>query len=185
MKDARTFWYKRNGIPADGGASEKVAKAPFGPITLYVPNFSARMGSLERHDLHHILLNAPTSVAGEAIVGAFETAAGCGSFWVSWFLEPQNIIFGLVLCPRDTYRTFLLGRRSKSLFHGPFQSGWIEMSVGELRKKILASETPKAKPLDIFSFLFWTAVGFCELMISFAVLALRFACLFFLIRMII
>lgn len=114
VREARQQYYSHNGIASDGGASEKVGRADFGPITIYVPNFPARVAAIQRHDLHHILLDADTSMRGEAIVGGFETGTGCGRFWVSWFLEPQTIVYGLFLNPKQTFNSYFLGRRSKS-----------------------------------------------------------------------
>lgn len=166
VSDARLVYYKENGIPLDGGASEKISKAVFGPLVLYVPNFPHRVAALQRHDLDHILLNADITMRGEAVVGAFETAAGCGRFWIAWLLEPQNIIFGLILCPRATIKAFLLGRRSQSLFHGPFREEWLEMDVGALRQTILGAEPTTGNWRDAVLFVLWAGVGLAELGIS-------------------
>jgi hypothetical protein len=182
VKDARLLYYKANGIALDGGVSEKISKAVFGPLVLYVPNFPHRVAALQRHDLDHILLNADTSIRGEAIVGGFETASGCGEFWIAWFLEPQNIIFGLILCPKATFNSFLLGRRSQSLFRGPFREEWLEMTVGELRKSVLADPPATANGYDLLLFILWTGIGFLELIVSILALASPFVLLFLLVR---
>jgi hypothetical protein len=172
VRDARLTYYTDNGIAADGGASERIGRADFGPITLYVPNFLARIAALQRHDLHHIVLDADTSMRGEAIVGGFETATGCGSFWVSWFLAPQTIIYGLFLNPSQTFRSFLLGRRSKSFFHGTFQEEWLDTTVGYLRDQHLAKGEIAPKLGDYLIFLFWILIGAAELSISLFLLSM-------------
>jgi hypothetical protein len=140
------------------------------------------MAALQRHDLDHIVLDADTSMKGEAIVGGFETGAGCGHFWVAWFLEPQTLIYGLLLNPRHTFRSFLLGRRSQSFLHGKFREEWLEMTVGELRDLSLAKGHFSATASDLFLFLIWTTIGAIGMSISIGLLLLPFAGVFLLAK---
>jgi hypothetical protein len=182
VREARKRYFEENGIAPDGGGSERIGRADFGPLTIYVPNFPARMAALRRHDLHHILLDADTSMRGEALVGGFEIAAGCGYFWVSWFLEPQTIVYGLFLNPRKTFMSFLKGRKSKSFFHGPFQEEWLNMTVGQLRDWSLAKGDMSAGVTDVLYFSFWVAVGLFELSVSLSILLSPFLGLYLLLK---
>jgi hypothetical protein len=168
VREARDEYYRRNGIAADGGAREWIGRADFGPITLYVPNFKARVAALQRHDLHHILLDADTSMKGEAKVGGFEVGAGCGKFWVAWALEPQAVAYGLILNPRETWKSFLLGRKSKSLYLESFWTEWLDKTVGQLREEILAKKIAEATVAEITQFALWSIAGWFGLLISIA-----------------
>lgn len=180
VREARAEYYRVIGIPEDGGASQWVGRADFGPLTLYVPNFSARVAALQRHDLHHILLGADTSMRGEARVAGFETGAGCGRFWVAWFLEPQALAWGLFLNPRETFRSFRLGRRSSSLYHGEFSSDWLDLSVDDLRARVL--NTGPGRSGDIAWFVLFSCLGLIGLLVSIFSLLAPFLILWIVLR---
>src|SRR5207253_1854641 len=93
---------------------------------------------------------------------------GCGKYWVAWFLELQALSWGFLLCPGDTFRHYLLGRRSKSLYHQSWNENLLDRSLEALRNSLLPSSNnlvPTAADCITFvgygllgSFLFATTV---------------------------
>lgn len=172
MAEAVAEYRRANGFPEDGGAGERIARVKLGPFVIPVPNIRARAEALPRHDLHHTLLGCDSSFRGEAIVGAWEVAAGCGRFWVATFFGAQATFNGLFVCPRETLRAFALGRRSRTLYHGPWDAGWLTSTRGAMRARHLPAETPRAGPIDLALFLVWVALGALFLALFFALITL-------------
>lgn len=175
VREARSQYYADNGLPPDGGESQAFARADFGPLVLFVPNFAARRAALARHDLHHIALDADTSLRGEAIVGGWEVGSGCGRFWVAWFLEPQAMAWGLIRCPKRTLEAFAMGRRSRSLYTQPFGDNWLDVTVSDLRRRLLPDGPTAPSRADLALFVPWAVLGISLLALSLAGLLLFLA----------
>lgn len=172
MAEAVAEYRRANGFPEDGGAGERVAKVKLGPLVMPVPNIRARAEALPRHDLHHTLLGCDSSFRGEAIVGAWEVAAGCGRFWVATFFGAQAAFHGLFVCPRETVRAFALGRRSRTLYHGPWDDRWLATRRSELRARLLPAEAPRPGLADLALYLAWAGLGLLFVALFLAAIAL-------------
>jgi hypothetical protein len=166
--DARKRYFMANGIPADGGASEKWARYKIGSLSLIAfPNFQHRMDAIVRHDLHHIILNLDTTSLGEGLIAAWELGSGCGGYWISWCLESQALWWGVILAPQKTFDLFVLGRHSKNYFHEALPEDLSQRTVGESRQQILPLEinslTPRAS--DWIQFIIYCVVGISLILI--------------------
>jgi hypothetical protein len=175
VSDARAKYFKLNGLPPDGGVTDKWARYKIlGRELVAFPNFKARNEALLRHDLHHIVNNLDTSNLGEGLIAAWELGAGCGGYWVATVLNAQALWWGILLSPRNTFRHFLDGRNSRSLYHNPKLGRELEMTVGQLREEL----RPKRPELisgsmnDGISFLSYALLGLILFPIFFAIVFL-------------
>lgn len=145
VTEALSRYYQLNGLPADGGLSDRWAKYKIGPLVLVgFPNFEHRRKMIVRHDLHHIVNNIDTTSIGEGHIAAWELGSGCDKSWISWCMEPQALWWGILLSPKKTWYYFKLGQLSENFFRvGVSESLWSK-NVGELRQQLL----PKSPDLQ-------------------------------------
>ncbi len=182
VREARNLYYKANGISSDGGDSEKISKAKFGPVTLYLLNFDARRAAIRRHDIHHLIVGEDTSLKGEAIVGAWEVGGGIWPYWVASFFEPQAMSWGLILAPKETFRWFVRGRRSKNLYKTGLSENILDLTVKEVRTKYLPNERVDADLKDYLLFLLWSLFGLLLLLFSISVILTPIVLLFLAVK---
>ena len=135
VKEARARYFANNHLSTDGYRTRWV-KLKAGPIPIYFPNSRARVRAVQLHDLHHVATEYETTWTGEAEIGAWELAAGCGKHLPAWILNGCAMVIGFVIAPRRTVRAFQRGRRSRTLYDGEFHEDYLEMTVGKLRERL-------------------------------------------------
>ncbi|HEV8363982.1 MAG TPA: hypothetical protein VGQ52_10730 [Gemmatimonadaceae bacterium] len=141
LREVRAEYFKRNGLGPDGGYSADWVRFRFGPITLPLPNTSARRRALPPHDLHHIATGYDTSWKGEAEIAAWELASGCGRYVAAWMLNFSAFAIGLVIAPQRTWRAFRRGRTSASLYAERWDERWLDSTLGALRQRLQIGRT--------------------------------------------
>jgi hypothetical protein len=85
-------------------------------VPVWFPNTDARRRAVRLHDLHHLATGYETSLVGEAEIGAWELAGGCKRYPAAWVLNIAAVLLGLLVAPRCTWRAFLRGRHSETLY---------------------------------------------------------------------
>ena len=120
VREARAEYFAVNGF-SEASYRDRWAWAPIGPLPIPIWNPPARQRAVVLHDLHHVATGYGTTWAGEAEIGAWEIAAGCGNYAVAWLYNAFAFAFGIVAHPRRTYRAFVRGRHSRSLY---CSGGW-------------------------------------------------------------
>ena len=159
LREARQQYFDANGFN-NGGYDDKWVRLKAGPIRLYFPNIDARVRSVKLHDLHHVATEYETTWTGEAEIGAWEIASGCGRHWVAWLLNFAAFAIGLFIAPRLTFRAFVRGRHTANLYGGAFQESLLDRTVGDLRQSLhLAERKTGFSPSDVISFAFWSAIA--------------------------
>ena len=136
LRDVRAEYFKRNGLGADGGYSANWVRFRVGPISVPLPNTSARRRALPPHDLHHVATGYDTSWKGEAEIAAWELASGCGLYVAAWALNFSAFVIGLFIAPRRTWRAFRRGRASESLYAEEWDERLLDTSLGALRERL-------------------------------------------------
>lgn len=111
VKEARAIYFALFGL-GEGGYTDPWVRVKLGPIPFGFPNTQARITAVKRHDLHHVATGYDANWTGEAEIGAWEIASGCGRFYAAWILNLYAFGAGLFLCPRAILRAFLKGRRN-------------------------------------------------------------------------
>ncbi|MGB0590288.1 MAG: hypothetical protein ACPGU1_11460 [Myxococcota bacterium] len=118
--------------------TDRWIKLPLGPVTLYLPNLPARQEAVPLHDVDHVLTGYDATWRGEFQIAAFELGTGLGRYWAGWLLNSQTVILGALLCPGDTLRAFVRGRRChSSLFtRSTVDDTLLNMTLGALRTEL-------------------------------------------------
>ncbi|MDP4229548.1 MAG: hypothetical protein Q8916_03985 [Bacteroidota bacterium] len=141
----------------DGGYSSRFFKINFfWKCTLTLPNLPNRVQAVKFHDLHHVLTEYETGLRGEAEIGAWEIASGCGKFWAAWLLNLGSMTYGIVLYPKAVFKAFIRGRYSGNLYHGKVYEQVLESPIREMRNELhLDGSERSARISDVLLYVFW------------------------------
>lgn len=160
LGEARTRYFVDNGFGEEGNYDEPFVKLSLGPIPVVFPNSAARVRAVRYHDLHHVLTGYATTLTGEAEIGAWELATGCGSMPAAWILNALAMVLGLLLDRGAVFAAFVRGRYSENLYGEPDLDGLLTHSLGERRARLrLDREPPPPTALDRAHFVAYAAGG--------------------------
>lgn len=158
--EARAAYFRRAGFAPDGGYGDAWVKLKIGPLRFGFPNSAMRVRAVKLHDIHHIVTGYATNWRGEAEIGAWEIASGCGRYAAAWLLNFGGMAIGLLIAPRRTFRAFVRGRHSGNLYGGEFDEALLTRRVGELRAELrVAPEATAAGAGDVVAFIAWSCVS--------------------------
>ena len=156
VQAARSRYFAANGF-SDATYRDRWVKFRVGPLPVVFPNTESRKRAVPLHDLHHVATGYTTTLVGEAEIGAWEIAAGCGPYAAAWLLNAMAFAVGLALAPRRTYRAFVRGRHCRTLYRDGWQDEYLALDVGELRKRLRLDDDPppRATWRDRSAFVGW------------------------------
>ena len=173
VRAARSLYFRDNGFGDgdDGNYAEAWVDFKIGPIPLPFPNSAPRVRAVRYHDLHHVLTGYATDTRSELEIAAWEIGAGCRDFWAAWQLNLGGLAAGMVSIPGRTFRAFVRGRRSKSLYGRDFEA-LLDRTVGDLRAECGVDQPAKARTRasDVALFGIAWAAGICVGLATFAAL---------------
>lgn len=136
VRAARDQYFAANGF-SDAAYRDRWVKLAVGPLPIVMWNPPSRQRAIALHDLHHVATGYATTWAGEAEIGAWEIAAGCGSYSAAWFYNAFAFAFGFVTHPRRTFRAFVRGRHCRSLYTtGGWRDELLVLEIAELRHEL-------------------------------------------------
>ena len=143
--DALAAYYVAHELPADGGATDPVFHVRIGPFSVPLPNPPGRRRAVVFHDVNHLVTGYNTTFSdGEVVIAGFEVGAGCGPYWIVWYINLSMMALGIVFRPRDVFASFVRGRRSASIYrHGADPSTLSLMSVAEVRTLLELDRQPE------------------------------------------
>lgn len=168
LLEARTRYFQDNGFGADGGYGDAWVNFMLGPVPFPFPNTSARVRAVRYHDLHHVLTGYATDFWGEMDISAWEIGAGCRNYTAAWQLNLGGSAVGALFKPMRTFRAFVRGRRSRSLYGLPFDE-LLQKRVGELREAVgLTHSDPETRVSDLPLFIAVAALGLVVGSLTFA-----------------
>ena len=169
LRDARAQYFAIAGFK-NGGYDDRWVRLKAGPFRFGFPNTAARVRVVRLHDLHHVLTEYDTSWTGEAQIGAWEIASGCGRYLTGWIINLGALAIGLVITPRKTYRAFIHGRHCANLYPSVFREDLLERHVGEMREELsIRSEAPSANDADRIMFILWSIIAVATYLAPFAI----------------
>jgi hypothetical protein len=171
VKDALQNYFSQYHFK-DGGYTDKWFKIKAGPFFLPFPNIKARVDAVKIHDVNHLITGYKANYRGEAQIGGWELASGCGKYFMAWILNFGSFIIGMIAFPRALLTAFLSGRRQKmSLYrHFEYNSQLLNMPLGDLRRLLSNNAKRKNSVWDYLLFLAWClAVIFCLLFTAVAI----------------
>lgn len=159
MRQARDKYFAENGFGEDGGYNDTWVDFKLGPVPFPFPNLPARVRAVKIHDLHHILTGYDTNTTGEFEISAWEVGAGCRDYAAAWVLNLGGTAGGFLVAPKRTFRAFVRGRRTQSLYDRPLES-MLDRTVADMRADTNADAPPaSATASDVALFAASTAVG--------------------------
>lgn len=115
-------------------------------VTIKLPNASWRRGAIDKHDLHHLILDEPFNMRGECQVATWEFAAGAYPDARAQLFCLPLVALGAATAPRQTWQSYAKGSRSRSLYRTEFDTA---LSVEALRE--LTIDKPLCKPSKVRS----------------------------------
>ena len=164
LREAREQYFAINNLGL-GGYEDNWVKVEFGPVRLYFPNTKARVKAVRYHDLHHVLTEYETSLAGECEIGAWEVSTGCAGYIAAWFLNLSAFGIGLFINPKGVYRAYLRGRRSGNLYRLPFNEELLSAKVGDVRRQLRLNEAVSPPTFnDNCAFILWSIASAATLL---------------------
>ena len=162
LREARTLFFERGKLGADGGYSSRWVRVESKPIAFYFPNSRSRVAAARLHDLHHIAAEYDTDWLGEAEIAAWEIASGCTHYHAAWILNLGGFAVGLIIAPNRLFRAFVRGRRTRTnLYHTGFSDLQLDdVTVGMLRARLtMGAPSVKARGSDVAMFAAWSAAA--------------------------
>jgi hypothetical protein len=169
LRDARAAYFAANEFGADGGYGAAWVDFKLGPIPMPFPNSKGRVRALRYHDLHHLVTGYGTSTLGELEISAWEVGSGCKDYWVAWQLNLGGLAGGMAAIPRRTFRAFLRGRRSRTLY-GDDLDALLDRTVADVRAERLPAGPIEATAADYALFAAAWATGIVVGLLSLAAL---------------
>ena len=177
LRDARTLFFERGNLGADGGYSRRWVRVESKPIAFYFPKCRSRVAAARLHDLHHIAAEYDTDWAGEAEIAAWEIASGCTHYYIAWILNLGAFAVGLIVAPKSLFRAFVRGRHARTnLYHtGLSELQLDEVIVGILRARLaVGALSVKASARDVAMFSVWSAAATLWLLVPLVAIGLGF-----------
>ena len=162
LRNARTLFFERGNLGADGGYSSRWVRVESKPIAFYFPNCRSRVAAARLHDLHHIVAEYGSDWPGEAEIAAWEIASGCTHYYAAWILNLGAFAVGLIVAPKNLFRAFVRGRHSRTnLYHTGFSELQLDdVTVGILRARLaVGAPSVKARARDVAMFALWSAAA--------------------------
>lgn len=139
-----------NGFAPDGGLSDRWTFVRFGPIPICIWNTRARKRAAPYHDLNHVVSGYGNDAVGEAEIGAWELASGCGRYLAAWVLNWSALLLGL-RSPRRVFAAFCRGRRTRNLYDADL-GRLLEMPLRAVRSELALDRPVQASAMDLLLF---------------------------------
>jgi len=134
IKDALQSYFSKYHF-VNGGYDLKWFKIKFGPVFIPLPNTKGRIDAVKIHDIHHLLTEYPATLKGEAQIGAWEIASGCGKYYAAWILNFGSLLYGIFFFPSAVYEAFIRGKRCRANLYTKisYDEKLLNQTVGALR----------------------------------------------------
>ena len=153
-------FYKKNGIPSDGGISKNNFGIKVLGVHLKLPNPKFRKDVTHIHDIHHILNECNTTWRGEAFIAGWEISTGFWKYFPICVFSLWAMGYSLWLHPKAVLKGFKKGLNNTGVID-------LKISKSELMKieyDQLINITTKEKTTEIgitewFQFLFWVLIS--------------------------
>jgi len=160
LRDAMTGFLAANGVSAGSGAGARSWYPGRGLLRIRLPNFEWRKRAIACHDAHHLLTGYPCTPAGEMQMAAWEFEAGRFPHAGATAFCLPLVGLGAVLLPRRTFRAFLRGRRSSTLYATTLTDELLASRVNDLRKQFAPVELKQVTWRDGLAYLRLVGLSF-------------------------
>ena len=163
-REILSTFYAANNLEADGGQNSSYVKIDITPkFHFYFPNFDSRRKAVIKHDIHHLLIEYETTVAGESEISEWEVASCCKSYWAAFLIDVSGAMLGILFNFFGVLKAFARGRRTKNLYYDKFTTEQaLDMKISDLRAAFDLDKHPKdTKPsfTDFILFMLFVFFG--------------------------
>ncbi|MES2763049.1 MAG: hypothetical protein V4677_12625 [Bacteroidota bacterium] len=167
-------FYADNNLDADGGQASSFVKIEMTrKFHFYFPNFDARRKAVILHDIHHLITDYTTTLAGESEISAWEIGSGCKSYWAAFLIDTSGLMVGIPFNFFGVLKAFARGRRTKNLYHNTISlEEAMDMNVSELKKVFYLDVYDKNTKPRVTDFLLFGAFAMYGTLFSLATLVL-------------
>lgn len=155
-------YFETYGLGKDGGLDKKWAKIKVGKFYIPLPNTAERKRALVFHDIHHLVTGYTAEWKGETSIGAWEVGSGCNDYYAAWALNLGLMALGIWIYPKEVFRAFIRGRRSRNLYHYLLTADEAKkMNIAELRAFLAIPEKGFENPAtnEKMAFVKWWLVS--------------------------
>ena len=135
LREGRAAYFAKNGWD-EKGYDVRWVRIQAGPIPLFIYNTAGRKKAVKLHDLHHVLTGYETSWTGEAEIGGWELASGCGWHFMAWYLNGWAFLIGLFIAPRRALRAFRKGLREGNLYGETLTDALLDSDADAVRARL-------------------------------------------------
>jgi hypothetical protein len=166
LLEARRLYFEANGFPLDGGYEAKWVDFELGPIPMPFPNSDGRRRAVKVHDLHHVLTGYQTDIHGEAEISAWELAAGCGDMVAAYLLNMGGMALGMLISPRRTWRAWVRGRQSGTLYRTRIDDELLQRRLRDVRSELRLDKQPGPASIGdaLLFFAYWQVGAWTSLL---------------------
>ncbi|AKT36396.1 hypothetical protein [Chondromyces crocatus] len=172
LREALPKYFAENHFGDDGGYGATWVTFKFGPVPIPFPNTAARVRAVRYHDMHHLITGYRADQAtGEFEISAWEIGAGCRSYWAAWQLNLGGVAGGVLIAPRRTFRAFVRGRRTSSLYGRDYEA-LLDRTIGEVMAECGLDRPTKARASDAVLFPLVVVAGLIMGLLSILLLVL-------------
>ena len=166
-------FYKKNGIPRQGGIHEDRFQIKAFGINLRLPNPKLRKKVIHLHDIEHILNNCDTSWKGEAFIAGCELATGIWKHFPICLFTYWTVGYSLWIHPKAVFQGFKKGRNHKGVFDLKINKNTLmKMKFEDVSTIIQKEQKTQMGVLQWVYFLLWMLIS--EIFFLFPFLLLLF-----------
>ena len=170
VTEALLLHYAAAGLLGDGGRSACYWTLKLGPVRVRMKNFAWRRGAMQQHDIHHLLTGYTCTPAGELEIAAWEFAAGRFANRLATLFCLPLVACGAVTIPHRSFRAFVRGRYSRTLYVTTLSADPLMLSLAELRRRLLPAMRPTPTLHDSLEYLALAGLSFALAGVPIAIL---------------
>ena len=153
-------FYKKNGIPSDGGINKNTFGIKVLGINLKLPNPKFRKDVTHIHDIHHILNKCNTTWRGEAFIAGWEISTGFYKYFPICILSLWAMGYSIWIHPKDVLKGFKKGLNNIGVIDLKIsKSKLMKTEYDQLIKMTIKEKTTEMGIIEWMQFLFWSLIS--------------------------
>ena len=153
-------FYKKNGIPSDGGINKNTFGIKVLGINLKLPNPKFRKDVTHIHDIHHILNKCNTTWKGEAFIAGWEISTGFWKYFPICIFSLWAMGYSLWLHPKDVLKGFIKGLNNIGVIDLKIsKSELMKIEYDQLIQIITKEKNIEIGIVEWIQFLFWLLIS--------------------------
>ena len=155
-----TNFYRKNGIPENGGFDKDHFEMKVFGMNLTLPNPQFRKETIHIHDIQHILNDCDTSWKGEGFISGWEMSTGMWKHFPIGLLSLWAMGYSLWIYPSAVLSGFKKGLNDKGIIDLEIsKSEFLKMEFSELKRLTKKDTITKMGIWQWTQFFFWSLIS--------------------------